>query len=140
MTRSWIGTTVLAFGIATTAQLAASEKFGAGVTLETATPIADLLATPDAYLGKTIRIDGVVEAVCTNMGCWMELKDAASGKSIQAKVDDGVIVFPVSAKGKKASAQGVFEPVSGEHAEGGAEHADHPTAKYWVKATGAVVH
>lgn len=130
-------------------------KYGAGVTLEAGVTVADLLASPDRYLGQTVRVDGIVRSVCQNMGCWMQIADAEQGPGIQFKVDDGVIVFPKDGKGRRASAQGVFErmPAQEEHAE----HADHaapeastPTAqpeaatveppKYRVKATGAIVY
>ena len=63
------------------------------------------------------------------------------------KVDDGVIVFPVTAKGKRATAQGVVERVgaAGESREAADEHAKHtgaaPDARtaWQLKATGAVV-
>ena len=60
------------------------------------------------------------------------------------KVEDGVIVFPVSAKGKKVSAEGVFEAVgsSAENKEAAGEHAKHdPKASkdYQIKATGALI-
>ena len=51
-----------------TIRAGADEKLGAGVTLAEATPIADLYATPEKFIGKTVRIDGVVSAVCTEMG------------------------------------------------------------------------
>jgi hypothetical protein len=124
-------------------------KYGAGVSLEKATPIAEVAGKPDQFVGKTVRIDGVVTAVCENMGCWMQLKDEKSGQALRVKVDDGVIVFPVSAKGKKASAQGVVEKV--DVAAEAAHHAEMakkepakeahpaPTASYQLKATGALV-
>jgi hypothetical protein len=45
------------------------------------------------------------------MGCWIELQDPKLGKGLRFKVDDGVIVFPVSAKGKRASAEGTFQRI-----------------------------
>jgi hypothetical protein len=142
---------VLGLGLAAT--LVASEgtatKYGAGVTLQQATPIAEVLASPDRFVGKTLRVDGVVAAVCENMGCWMQLKDATSDKTVRIKVDDGVIVFPVTAKGKHASAEGVFERVDTKaeaehHAAMAAEkkdakpHTETPAA-FQLKATGAIV-
>lgn len=110
-----------------TASLAAQEtKLGAGVTLTEATPIASLLNHPDQYVGKTIRIDGVATAVCTGNGCWVAIAEEAKpdAKAIRVKVEDGVIVIPVTAKGKKVSAEGVFELVTDEHGkEAAAEHA-----------------
>ena len=57
----------------------------------------------------------------------------------------GVIVFPVSAKGKKVSAEGVFEPVGGSHdgQEAAGEHAKadaKASQNYHLKATGAVIY
>ena len=121
-------------------------KLGAGVTLETATPIAAITATPESFVGKTVRIDGVATAVCTHMGCWMAVApaDNPEGPTVRLKVEDGVIVFPVSAKGKRVSAQGVFEAVGtdahGKDAAG--EHAKHDakaSKEYQIKATGAFV-
>jgi hypothetical protein len=130
------------------------------VALQQATSIADVVARPDWFVGKTVRVDGIVTAVCENMGCWMQLEDERSASRLRIKVDDGVIVFPVTAKGKKASAEGVIEKVdvaaeAQHHAEMAAQatkdataaqsatkpaaaHAE-PTATYQLKATGAVV-
>ena len=134
-----------------TVQTAEPAKFGTGVSLETATPIARLVERPTAFEGKTIRVEGVVTAVCTQMGCWMALAAAgdASGQTVMLKVDDGVIVFPVTAKGKRAVAEGVVERVGNdpenheaavEHAKAtGKPHAD-PFANWQIKATGALVY
>jgi hypothetical protein len=94
---------------------AEGKKYGAGVTLATATPIDALMANPQDFVGKTLRVDGVVAAVCEMAGCWMELRtspaDEKTAGTIRIKVKDGEIVFPVAAKGKKASVEGVFEKV-----------------------------
>ena len=120
-------------------------RLGSGVTLEQSTPIASVLENPERFAGKTIRIDGVATAVCSHMGCWMAVapdgeKDA---RTIRLKVDDGAIVFPVSAKGKQVSAQGVVEEVKGaEAAEAAGEHAKHDATaskQYQITATGAVI-
>ena len=123
------------------------EKFGAGVTLKEATPIAAIYEKPADFVGKTIRIDGVVTAVCQEMGCWMALSTDDTGtKTIRLKVDHSAgIMFPVSAKGKQASAEGVFEKIAAGDKEGneaagesGAKAGDFG-ATYQLKATGAVV-
>jgi hypothetical protein len=113
-------------------------RYGAGVTLESATPLADVIAKPAAFAGQTVRVEGVVTAVCEHMGCWMTLAPAGTPKgapTLRLKVDDGVIVFPVSAKGKTAVAQGVVEALAGD---------DHHAAElgknsYQLKVTGALV-
>lgn len=101
-----------------------AETYGAGVTVPEATPIAKILADPDAYVGKTVRIEGKVLDVCPMKGCWMELAQEGGGSSLKVKVDDGVIVFPVTAKGKLAVAEGVLEaiPMTRESYVGWMEH------------------
>ena len=127
-----------------------ADKLGAGVTLAEATPIADLYAAPEKFVGKTLRIDGVVSAVCTEMGCWMALAPADKpDQTIRFKVDHGTaIVFPISAKGKQASAEGVFEKIAAADHEGNEAAREQTSAQpnaskfgtmYQVKALGAVI-
>ena len=124
---------------------AGDTRLGTGVTLKEATPIASVTAKPADFVGKTIRVDGVATAVCTHMGCWMAIapEGQLDAPTVRLKVEDGVIVFPVSAKGKKVSAEGVFEEVKGEeNTEAAGEHAkkDPKASKqYQIKATGAVI-
>src|SRR6187402_2381640 len=81
-----------------------AETFGAAPTVKESTPIAQLLAKPADFEGKTVRVEGVVTSVCSMMGCWMAIApaDAPTGSAVLIKVDDGVIVFPTSARGKRA--------------------------------------
>jgi hypothetical protein len=136
--------------LALAAPAVADDKYGAGVTLGNTTPIAQLLNRPSDFEGKTVRVEGVVTEVCTAMGCWMALApaDQAKGSTVLIQVDhDGKIVFPLSARGHRAAAQGVVEKISGgEGAEAAAElarqqgaKAEAP-AKYRIAATGAVVY
>ena len=87
-------------------------KYGDGVTIDKAVSVETLLAAPDDYLGKTVRVDGVITGVCKKRGCWMQVTDPDTGNGVRIKVDDGVIVFPYTAMGKKASAEGVFEAIT----------------------------
>jgi hypothetical protein len=127
--------------------VSAETKLGAGVTLKEATPVKSLIEKPADYVGKTIRVDGVATAVCEHMGCWMAIapENDPTGTTVRLKVEDGVIVLPVSAKGKKVSAQGVFEVVDekdGEAKEAAGEHAkkDPKASKsYQLKGTGVVI-
>ena len=133
--------------VATVAVSAEDTRLGAGVTLKDATPIQALIEKPGDYVGKTIRVDGVATAVCQSMGCWLAVgeTDDKDAPTVRLKVEDGVIVFPVSAKGKKVSAEGMFEQIAAtdEHgAEAASEHAKHDakaSKKYQIKATGAII-
>jgi hypothetical protein len=121
---------------------AADTTFGAGVTLDTATPIADVIARPASFAGRTIRVEGVVTAVCAHMGCWMTLAPSgATGEkpaTLRLKVDDGVIVFPVSSRGRTAVAQGVIERAGGD-ADAADVAANAGAATYQLKVTGALL-
>ena len=110
-----------------------AEKYGEGVSIEEAVPVSALLSSPDDYLGKKVRVDGVITGVCKKRGCWMQVTDPETGNGVRIKVEDGVIVFPYTAMGKKASAEGVFEAIAltpeqiearRKAAEAGHEHAE----------------
>ena len=82
------------------------EKFGNGVTLTDTVSIDALLADPNAFKGKTVRVEGTITDVCPKRGCWMELAGKEPGHKLKFKVTDGEMVFPVDSKGKHAIAQG----------------------------------
>jgi hypothetical protein len=109
---------------AVAAGVQAGESYGSGVKVAEATPISKILADPDAYVGKTVRIEGKVLDVCPMKGCWMELSGEDGKESLKVKVDDGVIVFPVTSKGKLAVAEGTVEaiPMTKEQYVGWLEH------------------
>ncbi len=89
----------------------AAETYGDGVTLEQAVAIDTLLENPQDYVGNRIRVDGVITGVCKKRGCWVQVTDPESGNGVRIKVEDGVIVFPYTAMGHRASAEGVFEAI-----------------------------
>jgi hypothetical protein len=140
------GVMLAVLGLSAGVLAAEGTKYGEGVSLKEATPIAQLMAHPDDYVGKKIRVDGVVSAVCEEMGCWIEIKEADASKGLRFKVEDGVIVFPVTAKGKKASAEGTFEKLdlakASEHqaADMKVDPKAGSTVTYLVRATGAIVY
>jgi len=85
--------------------------YGDGVTLTEAIAIDTLIANADDYVGKNVRVDGVITGVCKKRGCWMQVTDPDSGNGVRIKVEDGVIVFPYTSMGQKASAEGIFEAI-----------------------------
>lgn len=82
---------------------------GGGVTLAEATPVASILAEPESFVGKELRVEGTVAEVCENAGCWMKLRAGEGDRVLKVKVKDGEIVFPLAARGNSAVAQGSFE-------------------------------
>ena len=94
--------------------LANGESVLAGVELPVSTPIADLNADPQSFDGKIVQVEGVVVAMCQNMGCWASIDDG-QGNRINVKVEDGVIDWrEITATEHYMVAEGVFQKV-GEH-------------------------
>lgn len=91
------------------AALCGAEKFGKGLTLKDATPVATLLNTPDEYVGKMVQVKGKVTEVCQMMGCWLQIQDGDKG--VRVKVKDGEILFPKDGAGRKVVAEGVFKKI-----------------------------
>ncbi|MBL7960769.1 DUF4920 domain-containing protein, partial [bacterium] len=85
---------------------------------------------------------------------WMELASDAEFQKIKIKVEDGEIIFPVTAKGKTARVEGVVESIelSKENALKYYEHQAEekggtfdpasvtgPVTIYQIRGTGAVI-
>lgn len=84
------------------------KNYGKALTLKEVTRVSEILAHPEKYNGKRVRVQGAVVDVCSKRGCWIRLASDKEFESIVFKVDDGVIVFPMDAKGKTAIAEGVI--------------------------------
>jgi len=89
--------------------LAAATSFGKGVQGKEAVKVTELIANPDKYVGKTISVEGLVTDVCSKRGCWMTLAGDKELQTVRIKVDDGVIVFPTTAKGRGPRPRGLLE-------------------------------
>jgi hypothetical protein len=138
-----IGVVVMGAGV-----LAQPQKFGGPVTVATPTAVSELHASPEKFVGKTVRVDGLVTLVCTGDGCWVAVKDGRTDQTVRFQAEhDHKIVFPITLKGKAGSFQGVFMKIGANtpEAKEAAEHA-HGDAKaaafgsvYEIRVTGAVV-
>lgn len=128
--------------------------YGEAITLTTLTHIAVIVEDPEAFVGETVLVEGVVTEVCDHMGCWMDIVDESQERKIQVKVDDGVIVFPQSAMGQRARVEGVVEKIerTEEEAIAAARHRAEerglefetasvtgPETVYRIKALGALI-
>lgn len=104
------GATGSAAAPAVAAASAKAETFGAPVSAGEVLPLAKVLADPDAYAGKSVRLSGLVRAACTKKGCWMELS-APDGKGPGARVkfkDYGFFV-PKDSAGASAKLEGTVQ-------------------------------
>lgn len=103
-------TVSLAVALTLTVGLSAqAKKYGKPLTLKEATKVSDIYATPDKYKGKKVMVEGPIVDVCAEAGCWLAIGSDKEFQTIRFKVDDGVIVFPMSAKGLNAKVEGVLE-------------------------------
>lgn len=88
---------------------ASSKTYGKGVHVEEVTAVSAILDNPDDFIGKTVRIEGMIIEVCAKRGCWVYVAGDRQGEKIQVKVTDGEIVFPMSASGRMGVVEGVVE-------------------------------
>jgi hypothetical protein len=103
-----------AFALAGSLLLATSavaDAYGKALSAAQPVKVSELVASPDKYVGKVVKVEGLVTEVCAKRGCWMNVAGDKEFQTIRIKVDDGVIVFPLSAKGKKAVAEGTFKKI-----------------------------
>ncbi|PLX66620.1 MAG: DUF4920 domain-containing protein [Denitrovibrio sp.] len=82
---------------------------GEKLTLNEVTKMSEINANPSKYLGKRVLVEGLVIEVCSTRGCWMDLASDVPFQKMQIKVVDGVIVFPMEAKGRTAKVEGIVE-------------------------------
>jgi uncharacterized protein DUF4920 len=97
---------IVTFFISATIKANETNKYGNDITLTEKTLISEIVAAPENYVGKKVLVEGTVVDVCAKRGCWMNLGSDAEYESIRVKVNDGEIVFPMEAKGKKALVEG----------------------------------
>ncbi len=99
---------VLVLAFTATLSFAGSKNYGKKLTLKETTKVSDILAEPEKYDGKRVLVEGTVTGVCEKRGCWITIASEKEFETLRFKVDDGVIVFPLDAKGKTARAEGVL--------------------------------
>ena len=144
----------LAIAAALLAAPAFAATYGKGVSDATPVKVSEMIASPDKYVGKVVKVEGTVTEVCAKRGCWMLIAGDKEFQTIRFKVDDGVIVIPMDAKGKKAAVEGTFSKVEMSK-EQSLEYQKHlaeenkkpfdpksvtgPTTLFSLKGTGAVI-
>lgn len=104
----------LALAATATVALAAASaiKLGRPLILAQPQPVREILANPDALVGKAVQVKGKVTEVCQMAGCWMALADLETAQVLRVKVHDGDLVFPKESVGKIAIAEGTLTKLS----------------------------
>jgi len=97
---------VLVAIVSVAAMAGGPKKYGKPLLLTEKTKISDILASPEKFDGHRVQIAGSVVDVCKRRGCWIKVAGDRNNESLLVKVEDGVIVFPQSAKGRAALVEG----------------------------------
>ena len=95
------------FSVATASGSTAT-SYGEALSGVNVVRISQLLNEPEKYVDERVRVAGLVDDVCPMRGCWIDILEGDSRETIRFKVTDGVIVFPVEAKGQEVVAEGVL--------------------------------
>jgi hypothetical protein len=103
---------------------AGATTYGKPLTVKETTKVSDILANPDQYNGKRVKVEGPVVDVCQMRGCWIKIAGDKDFESLTFKVDDGVITFPMSARGKTALVEGIVS-VTTQSVEEQRKHGEH---------------
>jgi hypothetical protein len=84
------------------------DHFGTGITVGApSTKLADVLKAPDQHLGKPMRIEAPITAVCQTKGCWMHLGNHTP--PVMVKFKDYAFFVPKDASGRNTIVEGVLE-------------------------------
>jgi hypothetical protein len=86
-----------------------AKSFGNGITVKATTLVSEILDHPKKYVGKQVKVEGLIVDVCASRGCWVYIAGDRPFDKLRIKVVDGEIVFPMEARGRKAEVEGVVE-------------------------------
>ena len=114
-------------------------RVGAAITVKKSTDIDRLARNPKRYLGRTVRIEGVVKNVCQGMGCWVEVASAKGGSFLAKSLDESVLL-PKDCVGRRIVVQGAVTALPAQGAEAHAHaHAEIPVEGHVCPAPAYVV-
>lgn len=115
------------------------QRFGEPVTIRKAVDLKKLEKQPEKYVGRTLRLEGVVKNVCQGRGCWVEVAGRRGGAFIAKSLDESLLL-PKDCKGWNVVVQGLLVEMPQEdhnHAEeaGAAPH-ECPKPEYVLSTQG----
>lgn len=93
---------------------------GAAFDAGTPVPVDTLIASPEAYNGKPVVVEGTVKEVCQKKGCWHTIATSNPAVDVMVKDKEYKIFLPKDSAGHKVLVQGDF--AVGEIPEDEARH------------------
>jgi len=82
----------------------AGEDFGAGLTLQSPTPLTEVVLTPEKFEHKKILLHGRILDVCQRKGCWTILREG--GTHVRVRFEDYGFFLPTDSTGAEAFIEG----------------------------------
>ena len=107
--KSWLSAILMLLFVGLLSSPLHAQSFGAPLSLKETTSLSSILDNPDSYIGKTLQVRGLVVNVCASRGCWMSIAGEKPFEQLRFKVEDGEMVFPMTARGKTATVEGVLQ-------------------------------
>ncbi len=107
--KNWFGVMLVMLLVGLFSSSLHAQSFGAPLSLKETTSISAILENPDSFVGKTLQVRGLVVNVCASRGCWMSIAGEKPFEQLRFKVEDGEMVFPMTARGKTATVEGVLQ-------------------------------
>jgi hypothetical protein len=81
-----------------------SRRFGEAIAADAQrAQLGEIVAAPDRFTGRAVRVEGTVSAVCQHMGCWMEIRDAATQAHV--RMHGHSFFVPRDVNGRRAAVQ-----------------------------------
>lgn len=111
MFKSILLISVMVLALAMPSFAADVKTYGKGINLDATTKVSEILDNPDNFIGKPVKIKGMIVEVCSKRGCWINVAGDRPKEQIQVKVTDGEIVFPMSATGRDGVFEGIVDEV-----------------------------
>jgi len=115
-----------------------AQSFGKPLAGVAPTTLEQVLAAPEA--GKTVRLEGTIEAVCKNKGCWLELKQGP--RSVHVTFEGYSFFVPKDSMGKACVLEGkvlVKQASADEIEHKASEGARQAAQKVSIEATGVEI-
>ncbi len=109
MQHSWLFAILLTTGLSAWHTQASPLVLGKTLNKSASVEVNQLVTEPARFHGQTVTVHGTVSAVCQKKGCWLQLQTGTSQPIFRLEVNDGELVFPVSAHGKTAYASGTLQ-------------------------------
>ena len=117
------------------------EMTSTDITMSEVTPVADLMAAPNDYLGKTVLIEGHVTGRCAHSGCWISIDTGDPENRLIVRTDDESFIF-ADCVDKDVQVQGTLTLKTveeEEHMEEGEEPHECPKPEYYFKPDAAKI-